>query len=117
MDETFDSIDFGWLEEYVSSHYIVLRELERVSERVVNMSLRRKVHNRVDFLRLQNEIHQIRWANVSLYELIVRQMFHAVQILRKRVEKLVEIRRENGLDALDMLLSGNQSFKWLINGQ
>lgn len=73
------------------SHYVVLRELERVSERIVDVSLRREVHNCVDFLRLEDEIHQIRGANVSLDELVVRQVFHAVQILKKKEKtKLVK---------------------------
>ena len=82
MNEALDSGSLRRLQQNVSSHDVVLGELERISERVVNMGLRREVHDGVDLFRLQNEIDQVGAANVSLHKLVVGQVLDAVKILQ-----------------------------------
>lgn len=48
---------------------VVLRELERVSERVVHVRLRREVKDGVDLLLSQDVRHEVRRAYVPLHEL------------------------------------------------
>ena len=82
VNESLDSGSLRRLQQNVSSHDVVLGELERISERVVNMGLRREVHDGVDLFRLQNEIDQVGAANVSLHKLVVGQVLDAVKILQ-----------------------------------
>ena len=57
----------------MSAENIVVRELERVPERIVDVGLGSKMHNRINVLFPENICDQIRGRNIALYELIVRQ--------------------------------------------
>ena len=71
---------------------VVPRELERVAERVVDVRLRREVHDRVDLLRLQNVVDEVRRADVALDELVVRQRRDLLEVREARaVVEAVEV--------------------------
>ena len=50
MNKALDAVKLGGLEQHVGAEHIVLRERERVAERVVDVGLRRKVEHSVDTL-------------------------------------------------------------------
>lgn len=82
VNESLDSRSLRRLQQNVSSHDVVLGKLERISERVVDVGLRREVHDGVDLFRFQNKIDQVGAANVALHKLVVRQVLNAVKILQ-----------------------------------
>lgn len=84
MNKSLDSRSLRRFQQNVSSHDVVLGELERISERVVDMSLHGEVHDGVNLFRFQNKIDQVRAADVSLYELVVGQVLDAVKVLQTR---------------------------------
>ena len=61
---------------------VVFREFKRVAERVIDVTLRRKVHDGVYFFALQDVIQKVDGTNVSVNELDVRQMFDMFQIFQ-----------------------------------
>jgi len=61
VNEPLDATDdTRSLQKHVSSKNIVHREFEAVSKRVVHMGLCGEVHDRVDLLGAEQEVHQIR---------------------------------------------------------
>lgn len=68
-----------------------MRRDRKVTERVINVTLRCKVHNGVYFLALEDMIQQVDGANVPFDELDVQQMFDIVQVFQTgTVVKFVE---------------------------
>lgn len=59
------------LEENVSTIDVVLRELEAISERVVDVGLCSEVHDSVNTFRDEKVVNQIRAADIALDELKV----------------------------------------------
>ena len=93
MDEAADGVAiFGRLQQHVRAHDVVMRELERVAEGVVHVRLRREVHDRVDLLRLQDVVDEVRRADVALDELVVRQRRDLLEVREARaVVEAVEV--------------------------
>lgn len=84
VDEALDAGQFRGLEQHVRAEDVVLRELERVTEGVVDVGLGREVHDRVDLLRLQHEVHQVGAADVALHELVVGVVLDLVEVGQAR---------------------------------
>ena len=61
---------------------VVFCEFKRVTERVINVTLRRKVHDGVYFLFFEDVIQQVDGTNVPLDELDVQQMCDMVQVFQ-----------------------------------
>ena len=60
---------------------IVLGERERVPKAIIDMGLRRKVHNGVNFLFFQHIVDQVGRADVPLHELVVLVVLDLVQVV------------------------------------
>lgn len=71
---------FGTLEKNVRSKNVGLGKGQRVSERVVDVGLRRKVHNCVNLIFEEGVIHNVWNGNVSLDEFEVRKILDVVEI-------------------------------------
>ena len=71
MHKALDAVQLGGLEEHVRTENIVARKRERVAERVVYVSLRRKVQHRVYSLRLEHVVDQVGRADVAPDEPVV----------------------------------------------
>jgi len=84
VNEALDAGDLGRLQQHVGAQNVVLGELEGVSEGVVDVGLSREVHNSINLLSLQNEVHQVRTADISLHKLIVREVLNLVQVGKAR---------------------------------
>ena len=86
-----------------------LCEGERVSERIVNVSLGSKVKDGVDFLLLEDIRHQVRRGNVSLDEFEVGQIEDLVQISKART--VIELVVDNDLVLRILLAQENGSVR------
>ena len=92
VDEAHDVVHLRGLEQHVRAEDVVPRELERVAERVVDVRLRREVHDRVDLLRLQDVVDEVRRADVALDEFVVRQRRDLLEVREARaVVEAVEV--------------------------
>mmetsp|Transcript_5044 Transcript_5044/g.11863 ORF Transcript_5044/g.11863 Transcript_5044/m.11863 type:complete len:377 (-) Transcript_5044:10-1140(-) len=92
VHEALDSMNLRRLQKNVRAVDVVLRELERVAEGVVDMRLGGEVHDGVDLLRLEDVVHQVGRADIALDELVVRAVVQAVQVLQAgHVIELVEV--------------------------
>ena len=59
---------------------VVFGEFKRVTERVIDVTLRRKVHDGVYLLALEDVIQQVDGTNVPLDKFDVQQMFDIAQV-------------------------------------
>ena len=92
VDEANHIVHLGRFQQHVRAEDVVPRELERVAERVVDVRLRREVHDRVDLLRLQNVVDEVRRADVALDEFVVRQRRDLLEVREARaVVEAVEV--------------------------
>ena len=92
VDEANHIMHLRGFQQDVRAEDVVPRELERVAERVVDVRLRREVHDRVDLLRLQNVVDEVRRADVALDELVVRQRRDLLEVREARaVVEAVEV--------------------------
>lgn len=73
---------FGTLEKNVRSHNVGMGKRQRVSERVVDVGLCRKVHNCVNFIFEEGVIHNVWDGNVSLDEFEVWKILDAVEVFQ-----------------------------------
>ena len=48
------------------------------------MSLSGEMHNCVDFFNFQDIVHELRAADIALYELVVRIILYLVKVLQAR---------------------------------
>lgn len=81
MDEAPNTHVLGGLKHHMGAHDVVLSELKRVSERVVDVCLGGEVHDCVDLFCLQHVLDELRGAYVSTHELIVGKILHHVAVL------------------------------------
>jgi hypothetical protein len=66
MDESLDVADTSDLEEDMGAHDVVDGEVIRIAKRIIDMRLRRKVHNRIDVAFIHNKTDKIRDRDVAL---------------------------------------------------
>lgn len=71
MNEALDVRNFSRFQQNMGSHDIILRELEGISKRVVDMSLGSEMHDGINLFSFQNKINQIRAANISLNKFVI----------------------------------------------
>ena len=97
---------------------VVFCEFKRVTKRVINVTLSRKVHDSVYFLFFEDVIQQIDGTNVPLDELDVQQMLYMVQVFQAgTVVKFVEyddlfhecLSRQSAVTSIEWFLSSSTS--------
>mmetsp|Transcript_58130 Transcript_58130/g.142117 ORF Transcript_58130/g.142117 Transcript_58130/m.142117 type:complete len:100 (-) Transcript_58130:453-752(-) len=59
-----------------------LGECERVTERVVDMSLRGEVHDGIDLFLLQDEVDKVGRGDITLNEPVVGEIRNLIQVLQ-----------------------------------
>jgi hypothetical protein len=84
VHEPLDAMHLCRLQEHMCAQDVVLGELKGVAERVIHVGLRGEVHDGVDLLLRQHVIYQVRTADVSLDELVIRVVLDLVQVRQTR---------------------------------
>jgi hypothetical protein len=84
VNKALDASDLSALKKHVGAHDVVLCELERVSEGVVDVGLGSEMHDGVDFFGFKDIVDKIRTANISADKLVVREVLDLIKVLNAR---------------------------------